>query len=238
MRNLIHLTSRTLNGSFVFLLLLAVSMRCEAIDRPISLRVDVMAVLSKAGCNAGQCHGNANGKAGFKLPLRGEDPDWDYTALTRDMLGRRTDLEAADQSLILLKPTAQIAHEGGQRFKSDSEEYQILRAWIAQGMPSDPPNAATLERLEVAPAEKIVFEPDTEVQLRARAFFSDGSDRDVTRTAVYDTANGLAKVTHDGLVQRLSPGETTVLVRYLHTQIPVRLAFMPARPGFVWNDPP
>src|SRR5438309_7416061 len=117
----------------------------------ISLRNDVMAVLSTAGCNAGQCNGNANGKAGFKLSLRGQDPDWDYNALTRDMFGRRTDPEAADQSLILLKPTTQIAHEGGQRFKQDSEEYQILRAWIAEGMPSDPPNTPTLERLEVSP---------------------------------------------------------------------------------------
>src|ERR1051325_1134980 len=83
----------------------------------VSFRNDVMAVLSKAGCNAGQCHGNANGKAGFKLSLRGQDPDWDYNALTRDMFGRRTDPEKADQSLILLKPTTQIAHEGAQGFK-------------------------------------------------------------------------------------------------------------------------
>src|SRR5438128_3304611 len=197
-----------------------------------------MAVLSKAGCNAGQCHGNANGKAGFKLSLRGQDPDWDYNALTRDMLGRRTDPEAADQSLILLKPTTQIAHEGGQRFKPGSEEYQILRAWIAEGMPADPPNTPTLARLEVSPTDKILFEPSNEIQLRARAFFSDGSDREVTRMAVYDAANGVAKVTHDGLVQRLGSGETTVLVRYLHAQVPVRVAFMPARRGFVWTNPP
>ena len=204
----------------------------------ISFRNDVMAVLSKAGCNAGQCHGNANGKAGFKLSLRGQDPDWDFNALTRDMLGRRTDPQAADQSLILLKPTTQIAHEGGQRFKPDSEEYHILRAWIAGGMPFDPPNLPTLERLEVSPSEKILFEPSNEIQLRARAFFSDGSEREVTRMAVYDVANGAAKVTHDGLVQRQNSGETTVLVRYLHAQVPVRLAFMPARPGFVWANPP
>ncbi len=223
----------------ILTLLLATSLLAGAEpSRRISFRNDVMAVLSKAGCNAGQCHGNANGKAGFKLSLRGQDPDWDYDALTRDMFGRRTDPEAADQSLILLKPTMQIAHEGGQRFKQDSEEYQILRAWIAEGMPSDPPNTPTLIRLEVSPAEKILFEPTNEIQLRARAFFSDGSDREVTRTAVYDAANGVAKVTHDGLVQRIRHGETTVLVRYLHAQVPVRLAFMPARPGFVWTNPP
>src|SRR5438876_4189131 len=195
-----------------------------ASEATISFRNDVMAVLSKAGCNSGQCHGNANGKAGFKLSLRGQDPEWDYNALTRDMFGRRTNPEDANQSLILLKPTTQIAHEGGQRFKQDSEEYQILRAWIAEGMPSDPPNTPTLERLEVSPTEKILFEPADEIQLRARAFFTDGSDREVTRMDVYDAANGVAKITHDGLVQRISHGETTVLVRYLHAQVPVRLA--------------
>src|SRR5207244_1969472 len=90
----------------------------------------------------------------------------------------------------------------------------------------------------VSPTDKILFEPSNEIQLRARAFFSDGSDREVTRMAVYDAANGVAKVTHDGLVQRLGSGETTVLVRYLHSQVPVRVAFMPARRGFVWTNPP
>ena len=39
---------------------------------PVSFRNDVMAVLSKAGCNAGACHGNQNGKGGLKLSLRGD----------------------------------------------------------------------------------------------------------------------------------------------------------------------
>jgi len=204
----------------------------------ISFHNDVMVVLSKAGCNAGQCHGNANGKAGFKLSLRGEDPEWDYQALTRDAFGRRTNPEDPDQSLLLLKPTAQIAHEGGQRFKKNSEEYRILRDWITAGLPPDPPGAPRLERLEVSPTDKILFEPTNEIQLHAHAVFSDGSIRDATRMAVYETANGLVNVTHDGVVQRQSSGETTVLVRYLRAQVPVRLAFMPARPGFVWKNPP
>src|SRR5690349_7932923 len=55
-----------------------------------SFRNDVMAVLSKAGCNAGTCHGNKIGKAGFKLSLRGENPEADFLALTRDAFGRRS----------------------------------------------------------------------------------------------------------------------------------------------------
>lgn len=33
----------------------------------ISFERDVMAVLSKAGCNLGTCHGNQHGKGGFRL---------------------------------------------------------------------------------------------------------------------------------------------------------------------------
>ena len=34
-------------------------------DEPVSFRNEVMAVLSRAGCNQGVCHGNLNGKGGF-----------------------------------------------------------------------------------------------------------------------------------------------------------------------------
>jgi hypothetical protein len=50
-----------------------------------------MAVLSRAGCNMGACHGNFNGKGGFRLSLRGEDADFDLDALTRGAAGRRVD---------------------------------------------------------------------------------------------------------------------------------------------------
>src|SRR3954468_19549873 len=83
---------------------------------PTSFDNDVMAVLSKAGCNAGACHGNKSGKGGFKLSLRGQDPDLDHAALTRDVFARRTNLIDPDQSLILLKPTTAVPHEGGLRF--------------------------------------------------------------------------------------------------------------------------
>src|SRR3954447_26912936 len=103
-----------------------VAVCCLAVAWPVragaaapSFRNDVMAVLSKAGCNAGACHGNKSGKGGFKLSLRGESFADDYLALTRDMAGRRTNVLEPDQSLMLLKPTAQLPHEGGKRFDKD-----------------------------------------------------------------------------------------------------------------------
>jgi len=197
-----------------------------------------MAVLSKAGCSAGTCHGNKNGKGGFKLSLRGQDPDLDHLSLTRDLFSRRASPLDPEQSLVLLKPTTQIAHEGGLRFKKSSEEYEILRRWITDGMPNDAGTAPKLQQIEVTPSEQVLVEPADRVQLQVRAKFSDGTARDITSLAVYDSVNGLAQVSHDGLVQRQGRAglaETTVLVRYLQCQEPVRLAFVPKRSGFTWK---
>src|SRR5580658_9046254 len=38
---------------------------------------DVAPILNKTGCTAGPCHGAAKGKNGFKLSLRGYDPQFD-----------------------------------------------------------------------------------------------------------------------------------------------------------------
>src|SRR3569623_1139516 len=99
----------------------------------VTFRREVMAVLSKAGCNQGTCHGNFNGKNGFRLSLRGQDPTFDFNSLLRDQFSRRLNLEQPDESLLLLKAVAAVPHGGGRRFRPDSPEYEILRQWIADG---------------------------------------------------------------------------------------------------------
>jgi hypothetical protein len=80
--------------------------------RPVSYRLDVTAVLSKAGCNTGACHGNLNGKGGFRLSLRGDDPRSDLESLTRDAFGRRIDRNDPARSLIVRKPTGRLPTRG------------------------------------------------------------------------------------------------------------------------------
>src|SRR3981081_579059 len=113
------------------LVLLCVLPAARLRAEPVSFQNDVMAVLSRGGCNQGACHGNQNGKNGFKLSLRGQDPDFDLAVLPRGPLGRRIDRDRPDESLILAKATASTAHEGGKRFGVGSDEYRILRGWIA-----------------------------------------------------------------------------------------------------------
>lgn len=203
-----------------------------------SFRNDVMAAISKAGCNLGTCHGNATGKGGFKLSLRGQDIDDDFKALTRDVSGRRVNVFMPESSLMLIKSTNQLAHEGGKRIDSRGWEYQVLRDWIAAGMPPAGKDDVIVKKLDVTPREQIIDEPQSQVQLKAVITLSDGTQRDVTERVVYEPLqNGLVEVSRSGLVKRLKFGEPGVLVRYLNHSVPVRLTFVRANPAFVWSAP-
>src|SRR6185436_13344983 len=65
---------------------------------PVSFVRDIEPILTKVGCNAGTCHGSQQGKAGFKLALRGYDPEYDYNALIDDLAGRRFNRAQPEQS--------------------------------------------------------------------------------------------------------------------------------------------
>jgi hypothetical protein len=204
-------------------------------DETVTFDRDVMAVLSKAGCNQGACHGNLHGKGGFKLSLRGQDPAIDFATLSRDQLGRRANVVEPDLSLLLAKPTGAIAHEGGKRFDRESPEYAILRTWIAAGMPKSPKELPKVVSLEVSPREVVLVEPQDSVSLAVDAVFADGSRRDVRRLACYEPSSGAASVSVDGVIRRQQFGDVTVLVRYLGKQAAVRVSFVPERSDFAWR---
>jgi len=226
---------RMIQRPFTLLVCLAVLTPAVAVAEEISYLNDVMAVLSKSGCNQGVCHGNKFGKGGFQLSLRGQDPEFDYLTLTRDLSGRRVNAQDPAQSLLLLKPTMEVAHEGGRRFDVESVEYQILLRWMTAGAPRGSGSTPRLVGLKVSPQEKITLSDASEVQLSVVAEYADGSSRDVTRLAVYEPVKQTVTVSVDGLAQRLDYGETWVNVRYLDQQQAVRLAFLPASDDYRWS---
>ena len=73
-----------------------------------------------------------------------------------------------------------LAHEGGLRLKQGSPEYDILRRWIAAGMPAERSNTPRLERIEVQPATQVLTAPQADVPLAVAAYFTDGTRRDVS----------------------------------------------------------
>jgi Protein of unknown function (DUF1549)/Protein of unknown function (DUF1553) len=206
-------------------------------QEPVNFRQEVMAVLSRGGCNQGACHGNLNGKGGFKLSLRGENADKDLAAITFGQTGRRINLANPEESLLLLKAGGRVPHEGGLRFTANSAEYAILKRWLAEGARSDPPKYE-LTKLVVAPQEIFLLQPAQEIQIHAWAIFADGSKKDVSGLAVFESSNLNIEVDRHGLVRSSQSGETTVTVRYLHLQQAAQVAFVPARPGFTWSNPP
>src|SRR5690349_11658254 len=116
-------------------LLLAVSLAAStlAAQQSVTFLRDVAPILNKVGCTAGACHGAAKGKNGFKLSLRGYDPQFDYEALLYDLSGRRFNRADPGKSLMLVKPTQEVAHGGGLRFEKDSDYYKTIYNWIAEG---------------------------------------------------------------------------------------------------------
>jgi Protein of unknown function (DUF1549)/Protein of unknown function (DUF1553) len=223
-----------------FLAPLTLLFACQPLTQgaEVSFEREVMPALSRAGCNAGACHGNLNGKGGFKLSLKGEDPAADLAALTRDMLARRTNPAQPAESLLLLKATGKVPHEGGIRFSALSTEYSVLKAWITNGCAPDA-SGPTLTKLDVTPASKILVDPADRFQVTATAHFSDGTKRDVTHLAAFEfTAIGVAKITPTGEVIREATGETVLLVRYLSQVQPVRIVFLPNRPIPEMSDVP
>jgi len=180
-----------------------------------SFRNDVLPVLTKSGCNSGPCHGALAGKNGFKLSLRGYDPDADYRALTRIALGRRVVKTAPAHSLILLKPTSTIPHGGGRRFRVGSPQYQIIADWIASGAPAPRSDDPVIETLRVIPDRVLVEKPGEELQLLVKARYSDGEERDVTRWTKFTSTNdGVATVDEAGSVTTRGHGEGAISIWY------------------------
>jgi hypothetical protein len=207
-------------------------------SRPISFRNDVIASINVGGCNAGACHGTPSGKGGFRLSLRGFDPDADYLQFTRDVLGRRTDRQHPDDSLILLKALGKVPHEGGQRFQPASLPGQFIRGWLAEGLRDDQPKLPGVTALEIVPGSRVQVAPARFQQLSIMARFSDGSLRDVTRLTVFTSSDtSVADVNVNGLVEFKSAGEVAILCRYLMQLQTVRLTYLEPRKGFVWTNP-
>ncbi len=183
-------------------------------ETPVSYTREVLPVLTRAGCNQGACRGAASGRGGFRLSLFGFDPSFDYAQIVQSAEGRRVVLSDPEKSILLLKPTLQLEHGGGERFRVHSRSYEVLRRWLEDGAPAPGPNDPHVERIDVWPARRVMV-PGEQQQLLVRATWSDGRSEDVTTTAQLDALNdAVAAVTPNGLVTAKERGEGYIMVRF------------------------
>src|SRR5258706_10157529 len=104
-----------------------------AAERPVDFNTEIIPVLTKAGCNAGACHGAAAGRGGFHLSLWGSDPAADRETIVHAFEGRRINLARPAESLIVLKPTGHLGHGGKDVLEEDGPGAARILAWIRAG---------------------------------------------------------------------------------------------------------
>ena len=201
----------------------------------VSFTRDVMPVLSKAGCNGGGCHGNQNGKGGFKLSLWGENPTLDHKNILSSE--KRANPSNPGVSKLLRKPTLLEKHEGDKRFDLESEEYRILHDWLKLGAKNDIDSAPQLESIRIIPSSVLLSAPNKKINLQVKAKFSNGEEKDVSQWAVYESANLGAEVSAGGELEFSQPGETTVFVRYMGGRASMRAALIKANDNYKWKGP-
>lgn len=206
---------------------------------PVSLRNEVIPVLSRQGCSSGACHGSPKGKGGFRLSLRGFDLSVDETTLRGEFFARRVSVLDPDSSLLLRKPLMQVPHAGGQRLHSDSVSHHVLKNWIAQGRQTDSAVAPRCVSLQLyPPSGRQLTRQAPNLQFVVIAKFSDGLTKDVTDLAVFTVSDeAVATVSADGLVTRADAkarGQAAITVRYLEQMETSFLTAVPESEGFKW----
>jgi len=197
----------------------------SAADTPISFQREIMATLTRSGCNLGVCHGNLHGKGGFRLSLRGDDPAFDHYRISEEFGQRRVDVWQAAESLILQKGTAKISHQGGKRFHPNDTEYAWIKQWIEQGAQATA--SPELESLWVEPPEQHIVPSRKDARLVVLARFSDRSVRDVTRWARMELSlpSGVS-IDGDGVIQAQQAMDVSVGVTYLSGRAAARFVFL------------
>ena len=204
----------------------------------VSFVKDVMPIISRVGCNAGTCHGSAQGKNGFQLSLRGYDPQFDHRALVDDIGGRRFNRAAPDRSLMLLKPVGVVPHVGGVLMQPGDPYYEALKTWIAQGVKLDLKTPRVV-KLDVYPPSAVIPLVGMKQQFTVTATYGDGSTRDVSAEAFLVSSNTeVATIDKHGTVTAVRRGETAVLARYEGNYTAATVIIMGDRGTFAWQQTP
>lgn len=190
-------------------------------DRKVDFDTQVMPVLTKAGCNAGACHGAAAGRGELQLSLYGSRPADDFEQLTAAMLGRRIDRADPDNSLMLLKATESISHGGGPRIDIDDRDYALLHRWISEGATRT--DHRSLRSFSFTATSSTVEAAGDSVTLQALAEFSDGSRSDVLPWTVLSTTDESAVQIEVDKATVLRPGRHLLMARFLDRVEPLYL---------------
>lgn len=206
---------------------------------PISYTLDVMPVFLKANCNTGSCHGAARGKDGFRLSLYGFDVNGDYNRITRDFSSRRINLAFPEDSLLLTKGAGVVPHTGGTRFRKGDELYETVHEWLRDGAVIDQGEIPTVTKVDIYPKGAVLNGEGAQQKITVRAYYSDGTDRDVTHLAYFSSNNdNSAIIEQDGVVTAQNRGEAFIMARFDTHTVGTHFIVLPKNLEFAWNELP
>lgn len=191
-------------------------------ERPIDFSTEIIPVLTKAGCNAGACHGAAAGRGGFHLSLLGADPAADYESIKLAFEGRRINRAHPESSLLLAKPTGRLDHGGGAPLDEESPGAARILAWIRAGAPRG--GTRRLTSLKVEPSQTVRAEYPARQQLAATAHFDQGPAEDVTSWTVFSPADPAGIEIEAGHIARIKRrGQHVIVARFLDRVVPIQI---------------
>ena len=174
----------------------------------------VVPLFGRLGCNGRACHGSFQGRGGFRLSLFGYDFKSDHAALF-DEKSPRVDTAHPLESLIIVKPTDEDMHEGGERYAKDSWQYHVIRRWIESGAKFEESQVQKLMALEIVPSELQFHASGEQVQVKAFAVWEDGSREDVSPLCRFQTNDEMiAKIDDKGMVTSNEKGDTHLVISY------------------------
>src|SRR5262249_28649995 len=110
--------------------------------------------------------------------------------------------------------------------------YRLLALWLEEGTPGPVEDDPRVVKVRVYPEHR-VMEPGQQQHLVVMATFSDGSERDVTVDARFDTLNeAVASVRPSGMARTIGKGAANIMVRYQGLPAMARLTvpFGPEKP--------
>ena len=211
----------------------------SAVTPELSFKLDIMPIFMKANCNTGSCHGAASGKDGFRLSLFGFDHVGDYQRVTREIGNRRINLAFPHESLMLTKSTAVVPHTGGTRFRKGDSLYNLMHEWIDAGAIADKADIPTCTKIEVYPKSAVLDGEGATQKITVRAFYSDGTNRDVSHLAFFLSSNeNSVLIEQDGTTTALNRGEAFVMARFDTHTVGTHFIVLPKGLDFTWKELP
>ena len=217
-----------------------IRVRPDASQPPAAFTPDVVSLLTKHGCNRGDCHGGVKGRGGFKLSLNGLNPAADYRSILQGgsyrvlepepapPLEPRIDRKRPADSPLLLKPVLAVPHAGGLLFTADSIDYRRILQWIERGAPYGDPSQS-FEQVEIFPTVT-TLDPAEQHQLLITARLENGAVLDLTKEARYEVRNpDIVQVSPQGLMRAQQMGETVVLARAAGQTLSTRVRVLASR---------